>query len=226
MPWPGDRQAAAAASGARINSPARPEFFWLSDGIEDGQGKSAARRAGNAMAVAQHLRARSAGARACCRRARDATGFRRHRDPRECRQSGQHSRSRPSARSGETLSDATFAFKGGPGSRRRAISPCRWKCATRPRGLQIQGEDSAGAVQLLDSGGDRAAGAGIVSAAATEKAQPLLSDVYYLERALAPFAEIEKGTISRSDCPACLGAVSGRCRQDHRQRCRRGGQVR
>ncbi len=60
--------------------------------------------------------------------------------------------------------------------------------------LQIAGEDSAGAVQLLDSGGVERR-AGIVSAATTEDEQPLLSDVYYLERALAPFAQIEKGTI-------------------------------
>ena len=39
----------------------------------------------------------------------------------------------------------------------RRISPCRWKCATRPRGLRFSGEDSAGAVQLLDTGGIGAA---------------------------------------------------------------------
>jgi hypothetical protein len=36
----------------------------------------------------------------------------------------------------------------------------------------------------------------VVSAATQENEQPLLSDVYYLERALSPFAEVEKGTIS------------------------------
>ena len=61
--------------------------------------------------------------------------------------------------------------------------------------LEIRGEDSAGAVQLLDSGGVERR-AGIVSAATAENEQPLLSDVYYLERALAPFAEAQKGTIS------------------------------
>ncbi len=63
--------------------------------------------------------------------------------------------------------------------------------------MQIRGEDSAGAVQLLDSGGAERR-AGIVSAATAEDEQPLLSDVYYLERALAPFAEIEK-----APSPAC-----------------------
>ena len=47
----------------------------------------------------------------------------------------------------------------------------------------------------MDSGGIERR-VGIVSAATTENEQPLLSDVYYLERALAPFAEAQKGTIS------------------------------
>src|SRR5262249_18488180 len=39
--------------------------------------------------------------------------------------------------------------------------------------------------------------AGIVSETATSEAQPLLSDVYYLERALSPYAEIAKGNIAQ-----------------------------
>jgi len=61
--------------------------------------------------------------------------------------------------------------------------------------LAITGEDSAGAVQLLDKGAAQRS-AGIVSEVATSEAQPLLSDVYYLERALSPYAEIAKGNIS------------------------------
>ena len=51
-------------------------------------------------------------------------------------------------------------------------------------------------MQLLDRGAAQRS-AGIVSAADAAEGQPLLSDIYYLERALAPFAEIEKGTISQ-----------------------------
>ena len=39
---------------------------------------------------------------------------------------------------------------------------------------------------------------GLVSASNLENEQPLLSDVYYLERALSPYAELHKGTIEEA----------------------------
>ena len=61
--------------------------------------------------------------------------------------------------------------------------------------IAIANEDSAGAVQLLDSGAPRRA-VGLVSASNADSDQPLLSDTYYLERALAPYADMHKGNIS------------------------------
>jgi hypothetical protein len=58
----------------------------------------------------------------------------------------------------------------------------------------IENDGSAGAVQLLGSGSRRRA-VEIVSARNAQDEQPLLSDVYYLQRALAPFADVQKGTI-------------------------------
>lgn len=55
--------------------------------------------------------------------------------------------------------------------------------------LEITGETSAGAVVLTDKSWRRHS-AGIVSGASLEEAQPLLSDIYFLRRALAPFAEL------------------------------------
>jgi hypothetical protein len=55
--------------------------------------------------------------------------------------------------------------------------------------LSIRGERSAGAVQLLDSG-SRWNRIGLVSGASRESAQPLLGQLYYVERALKPFAEL------------------------------------
>jgi hypothetical protein len=55
--------------------------------------------------------------------------------------------------------------------------------------LEIAGERSAGAVQLLDKRWRRRA-VGIVSGASTDTAQPLLASTFYLTRALAPFADI------------------------------------
>src|SRR5712672_22150 len=58
--------------------------------------------------------------------------------------------------------------------------------------LEISGERSAGAVQLLDKRWRRRA-IGVVSGASSETAQPLLASTFYLTRALSPFADIRLG---------------------------------
>lgn len=58
--------------------------------------------------------------------------------------------------------------------------------------LEITGERSAGAVQLLDKRWRRRA-IGIVSGATNDTAQPLLASTFYLTRALAPFADVRLG---------------------------------
>jgi hypothetical protein len=58
--------------------------------------------------------------------------------------------------------------------------------------LEIAGERSAGAVQLLDKRWRRRA-VGIVSGATSDTAQPLLASTFYLSRALGPFADVRPG---------------------------------
>ena len=58
--------------------------------------------------------------------------------------------------------------------------------------LEIAGERSAGAVQLLDKRWRRRA-IGIVSGASSDTAQPLLAPTFYLARALGPFADVRLG---------------------------------
>lgn len=58
--------------------------------------------------------------------------------------------------------------------------------------LDIAGERSAGAVQLLDRRWRRRA-IGIVSGATSDTAQPLLASTFYLTRALSPFADVRLG---------------------------------
>jgi len=58
--------------------------------------------------------------------------------------------------------------------------------------LDISGERSAGAVQLLDKRWRRRA-IGIVSGSSSDTAQPLLASTFYLTRALAPFADVRLG---------------------------------
>ncbi|MGO4404263.1 DUF4159 domain-containing protein [Bosea sp. RAF48] len=57
--------------------------------------------------------------------------------------------------------------------------------------LEILGENSAGAVALLDDRSKRRR-IGIVSGATADTAQPLLSPTYYISRALQPFAEVRE----------------------------------
>lgn len=58
--------------------------------------------------------------------------------------------------------------------------------------IDLEGRESAGAVALVDAGLKRYR-VGLSGNRAPERSQPLLSDLYYLERALKPFAEIREG---------------------------------
>jgi Domain of unknown function (DUF4159)/Aerotolerance regulator N-terminal len=60
--------------------------------------------------------------------------------------------------------------------------------------LDIEGQSSAGAAILLDEGW-RQRPVGLVGQEEASATQPLLGDLFYLERALAPFAELHRGNI-------------------------------
>ena len=64
--------------------------------------------------------------------------------------------------------------------------------------LEIAGERSAGAVQLLDKRSRRCT-VGVVSGANADVAEPLLSSSYYLQRALEPFADVR---LAQGESPA------------------------
>ncbi len=64
--------------------------------------------------------------------------------------------------------------------------------------IDIVGERSAGAVQLLDKRSSRRT-VGIVSGATADTSQPLLSSSYYIERALGPFADVR---LAQGESPA------------------------
>ena len=57
--------------------------------------------------------------------------------------------------------------------------------------LDIEGQETAGAVQLLDDRFRRRQ-VGLISGGTVEDAQPLLSPLYYISRALAPFADVRQ----------------------------------
>jgi hypothetical protein len=89
---------------------------------------------------------------------------------------------------GLPLGEAPFAFKANDKEAEAAI-----KLPVEIRNdvarLEIVGEQSAGAVQLLDKRWRRRT-VGIVSGTDADRAQPLLGASYYLQRALNPFADV------------------------------------
>ncbi len=57
--------------------------------------------------------------------------------------------------------------------------------------VEVSGQETAGAVQLLDDR-FRQRQVGLISGASVEDAQPLLSPLYYISRALGPFADVRE----------------------------------
>jgi hypothetical protein len=191
MPWPGDRAAAATALG-RFKFAAAPALYWLSDGLEDGRSKvlrDAMHRYGGATIYAPTRTALG-----LLPVVRDASGFTLTATRADGRNPLEVEAGAIGAR-GETLAATKIRFRRGDTQAKGHIAlPMEVRNATTR--LAITGEDSAGAVQLLDRGAAQRS-AGIVSENASGEGQPLLSDVYYLERAISPYAEIAKGNISQ-----------------------------
>jgi hypothetical protein len=102
---------------------------------------------------------------------------------------------------GLSLGEASFAFK--PEDRE---TEARFDLPVEIRNdiarIEIAGEHSAGAVQLLDKRWARRT-VGIVSGATADTSQPLLSSSYYIGRALGPFADVR---LAQGESPA--GAVT------------------
>jgi len=103
---------------------------------------------------------------------------------------------------GQRLAEATYEI---PAGQRRATARFDLPLELRNQVARIElaGERSAGAVHLLDSR-SRWHRIALISGESREQAQPLLAPLYYIERALAPFAELV-----RQKEVNLAGAVSG-----------------
>lgn len=188
QPYAGDRKTAAAALG-RFKFGAQPALYWLSDGLEDNSKplRDALHRFGGVTVFApQRLPL------GLLPVTRDASGFALT-AIRASTGAAQEAEAAAIGARGETLAATKLHFRRGDLKASGHISlPMEVRNATAR--LAIVGEDSVGAVQLLDKGAAQRS-AGIVSETANGEQQPLLNDVYYLERALSPYAEIAKGNI-------------------------------
>jgi hypothetical protein len=190
MPWPGDRKRAAETL-AQLKLNATPALYWLSDGIAD-DGAATLQKALDHLGGAQiyapaHLSLGLASAQ------RDASGFS-VTAIRAQAGAAQDVKAAAIGTRGETLAAATIHFaKGATSAKGHIALPMEVRNHTVR--LTLLGQDSAGTVQLLDRGAAQRS-VGIVSEGGNGEEQPLLSDVYYLERALSPYAEVSKGTIA------------------------------
>jgi hypothetical protein len=187
-PWLADRGDALKAL-VKMKFASRPEILWLSDGIDDGHAHALA----ETLSHLGHLRifADRQGPLAVTSVANSGDGF-----EAELLRSGT-SGGRAGAVTAfgsqrQILGTANLQFDDGRNrTEARLVLPLEMR--NEAASIVIAAENSAGAVHLFDRGAPRRA-VGLVAAGGAE--EPLLSGIYYLERALSPYADVNKGTIS------------------------------
>jgi len=182
----------AAAALSKTKFAATPEIFWLSDGLDYGD----AQKVAETLSRIGHLKilsdAPGKGPLALKSQQSEPDGFlvtvvlASTEGAREGDVEAQGSH-------GEGLAAAHFKFVPGKDeATAKIVLPLEVR--NEAERLAVINQDSAGTVRLLGAGARRRA-VEIVSATNTENQQPLLSDVFYLSRALAPYADVRKGTI-------------------------------
>jgi len=95
---------------------------------------------------------------------------------------------------GRTLARVPFTFDAGA-SETQALVELPLELRNETTRLEIEGSQSAGQTVLIDEGARRRA-VGLVSGGNAYDDQPLLSEDFYLRRALEPYAELREGTIA------------------------------
>jgi hypothetical protein len=190
QPYAPDRQALAETLEGELKDPAGYSIVWLSDGLDHGKSAEFAERLSKFAGTATNLSVLrpegdtaplalgpGAGERSTLA-ARILSGT-----------EGPHAGTvRALSSRGEPLGESPFSI---PSGAREAKAPFELPLEIRNQvsRMEIAAERSAGAVHLLDARSEWRR-VGIVSGASREAAQPLLSPLYYVQRALAPYADI------------------------------------
>ena len=192
QPWDVDRKAALAALES-VTFENRPNIIWLSDGIEDGFAEAFASRLlsiGDLVAMTE-----------------PTANLAKALIPPEVTSAGLKATVlRPAADLPETVNIRLFGEDGRVLARAkasfaaeatRAEATIELPSELRNEGLRldIDAASSAGSVVLLDERWRRRPIGMISGADSQERAQPLLSNLYFLARAQSPFAEVREGTI-------------------------------
>ncbi|HEY8579514.1 MAG TPA: LytTR family transcriptional regulator, partial [Beijerinckiaceae bacterium] len=166
------------------------EILWIADGLEDG----GARAFGEGLLA---LRGESGSVRALASARTPAAVASVENGPSglEARLVRADANGRPTGMlraydlKGLRVGETTYAFNGEMETRARFDLPTELR--NEIARVEIDGEQAAGAVSLLDSRWKRRRVA-VVSGVTADVAQPLLSPTYYVTRALAPFADVRE----------------------------------
>jgi hypothetical protein len=179
---------------AKTHFAASPQIVWLSDGLDYGDAADTARALSKIGTVKILADAPGHLPLALKPESNRADGFAVHIIRAET-QGTRHGTVSALGAHGENLASAPFAFANGKDETTANIRlPLEVRNETAR--IVIDNEDSAGATRLLDSSTKRRA-VGLISASNAND-QPLLSDLYYLEKALAPYADITKGSVNEA----------------------------
>ena len=201
-PWPIDRAAAAAALGAGdVPGPAQP--IWLADGLEGPGGNTAATALVERlqpigpltlMAPAPARLARALGRPHNEGAALVVSAVRAIASADELGAPAETLWLRARGETGVVVAREPLRFAAGEG-----LATARLELPTETRNrlarLDIEGQNSAATVVLLDERWRRRT-VGMASGAPLDTAQPYLSDLYYLERALEPFSDVTTAEVS------------------------------
>ncbi|MCH6587496.1 MAG: BatA domain-containing protein, partial [Proteobacteria bacterium] len=191
-PWPVDRAGALAAVEG-LELPGSAHVVWLSDGLDDGR----------AMALAERLRRFG---RLDLLRDGDA-GLARLVLPPESEGLALVVRLRRAVSAGQDVATVVASAEDGTLVARTEVAFADGRTQAEARvelpiemrnriaRLAIEGENTAGAVLLLDERWRRRP-VGLVSSGPLDNVQPLLSEIYYLERALEPYTELRLGAVA------------------------------
>ncbi|MDE2109994.1 MAG: DUF4159 domain-containing protein [Alphaproteobacteria bacterium] len=191
-PWLADRSAALAAL-SKTTFKARPEILWLSDGIDDGHAREAAKTLSRLGPLRIYADSLGKGPLAVTGIVNTADGF--ELDVLRPGTGGARNGAVTAyGDQGQILGTAHFHLADG---RNRAAArlglPLEMRNETAR--VEIDNVDDAGATWLLDRGAPRRS-VGLVAATNTGSEEPLLSGLFYLQRALSPYADLHQGTIS------------------------------
>ena len=188
QPFNPDRAALAGKLAREFNAYEALAVVWLSDGLDYGGGNGFAAALSGLAGGNATLTIASPQTGALALRAKmDANG---KLIAHIIRSSGgaRNGTLRAFTARGEQLGEAAFAMADGVTQARTAFE-LPLEIRNQIARLEITGETSAGAVHLLDSRSQWRR-VGVISGEARERAQPLLSPLYYVQRALSPYAEV------------------------------------